>query len=94
MKIKDFFDLYQEPESIKFKVWAFVIDKAISFDDVNDLYFFYPHILDKEITDFTIVNQLDYDIEPKYAREGINVYPKTIVYIYTEDWNKYEKNRC
>lgn len=88
MKIKDFFDLYQEPENTKFKVWAFVIDKDINFDDVNDLYFFYPHILDKEITDFTIVSQLDYEIDTTYSREGLNVFPKTKVFIYTEDWGK------
>lgn len=88
MKIRDFFGSYKEPENEEYKVWSFVIDKDISFDNVKELYFFYPRILDKEISDFTIVNQLDYEIDTSYGREGINVYPKTKVLIYTEDWNK------
>lgn len=86
MKIRDFFDLYKEPENKENKVWAFVIDKDISFDNIKELYYFYPRILDKEITDFTIVSQLDYEVDTSYSREGLNVYPKTKVFIYTEDW--------
>lgn len=86
MKIRDFFDLYKEPEDDNYKVWGFVIDKDISFDNIKELYYFYPRILDKEITDFTIVNQLDYEIDTTYSREGINIYPKAKVFIYTEDW--------
>lgn len=86
MKIKEFFELYKEPEDDNCKVWAFVIDKDISLDNVKELYVFHSHILDKEITDFTIVNQLDYEVDTSYSREGINVYPKTKVFIYTEDW--------
>lgn len=88
MKIKDFFSLYKEPENEEYKVWEFVIDKDISFDRVSELVYFHSHILDKEITDFTIVNQLDYEVDTSYSREGLNVFPKTKVFIYTEDWDK------
>lgn len=93
MKIKEFFELYKEPENYENKVWAFVIDKDVQFNGVADLYCFRPDILDKEITDFTIVNQLDYENDSVYGMDGLKIYPKTKVFIYTEDWNKYE-NRC
>lgn len=88
MKIRDFFSLYKEPENEESLVWEFSIDKSYYIVDKQDLFDNYPELLNKEMTDFTIVNQLDYENDLVYGMDGLKIYPKTKVFIYTEDWNK------
>lgn len=86
MTIREFFATYKEPEDSESKVWGFIINKDICFSDISDLLYFHSHMLDKEIKDFTIVNQLDYEMDTVYGRSGLKIYPKTKVFIYTTDW--------
>ena len=85
MKIKGFFELYREPECEENYVWEFNIDKNYRIVDKQDL-FNYPELLDKEMVDFTIVNQTDYEHDIVNGLDGLKIYPKTKVFIYTTDW--------
>lgn len=88
MKIKEFFELYKEPECEESLVWEFNIDKNYHIVDKQDLFDNYPELLDKEMTDFTIVNQIDYEDDIVYGMNGLKIYPKTKVFIYTTDWSE------
>lgn len=86
MTIREFFELYKEPSNMEERVWEFIVDKNDKFVDKQDLYEFYQELLDKEIIDFTIINQIDYEQDIVYSLGGLKVYPKAKVFIYTTDW--------
>ena len=88
MRIREFFELYREPECEANLVWEFNIDKNYCIADKQDLFDNYPELLDKEMTDFTITidNQIDYENDIVNGLKGLKIYPKTKVFIYTTDW--------
>jgi len=86
MKIREFFELYREPECVEDYVWEFNIDKKYKIIDKQGL-LNYPELFDKEMTYFTIVNQIDYEKDVVYSFGGLKVYPKARVYIYTTEYN-------
>lgn len=88
MKIREFFELYREPECSENLVWEFNIDKSYCIVDKQDLFDNYPELLDKEMTDFTIVNQIDYENDTVNGLDGLKIYPKTKVFIYTTDYRE------
>ena len=91
MKIREFFELYREPRCEENYVWDFTIDEIHCIVDKQDLFDNYSELLDKEITDFTIINQIGYDNDIVNGTDGLKIYPKTRVFIYTSGWRGVNK---
>ena len=90
MKVRDFINAYQPNEVSAYNVWSFIVDCYYVYDDPFE---FEEKVLDLELDYFQIENAVDISYEDCYGKNGVNVFAKTKVFIYTTEYKMLQKRR-